>query len=64
MDVLNNRFDAEPNLAENESRIEKIKLCMAKYPSLEELQQGCVQLSDAGCSGGQSFHLGLTDGAL
>jgi hypothetical protein len=37
--LLKNRFDAIQILAENESGIAKIKLCMAKYPSLEELQQ-------------------------
>jgi hypothetical protein len=37
--LLNNRFDASRILAENENGIAKIKLCMAKYPSLEELQQ-------------------------
>jgi hypothetical protein len=37
--LLNNRFDASRILAENENGIKKIKLCMAKYPSLEELQQ-------------------------
>jgi hypothetical protein len=37
--LLNNRFDASRILAENENGIATIKLCMAKHPSLEVLQQ-------------------------